>query len=68
VQDWWIIFKKWFTNCIPISALFNAFVFLVLMRKMEGKTTTHISGLRERKSLSIGTCFRNRLIIVIGVL
>ncbi|KAF2193041.1 hypothetical protein K469DRAFT_730026 [Zopfia rhizophila CBS 207.26] len=35
VRDWWNIFKKWFTDCITIGALFNTFLFLVLMGMME---------------------------------
>ncbi|KAF1847427.1 uncharacterized protein K460DRAFT_58081 [Cucurbitaria berberidis CBS 394.84] len=42
VRNWWNIFRKWFTDCITMGALFNQALFLVLMGIMKGKTVALI--------------------------
>ncbi|KAF2760395.1 hypothetical protein EJ05DRAFT_283112 [Pseudovirgaria hyperparasitica] len=42
VRDWMNIFKKWFTDCITLGAIFNTVAFLVLMGILKGKSGPQI--------------------------
>ncbi|KAF2265365.1 hypothetical protein CC78DRAFT_579338 [Lojkania enalia] len=42
VRDWPNVFKRWFTDCITVGALFNTVMFLVLMGTLKGKGLTQI--------------------------
>ena len=42
VRDWHNVWKRWFTDCITLGAIFNTLMFLILMGMLKGKGLTQI--------------------------